>query len=49
MATDLCYQLKINNAINWKLTFRHNLKADRTIIYGFGNKNKKMQKNISLK
>jgi hypothetical protein len=36
MATDLCYELKINSGINWKLTFRHNLKTDGTIIYRFG-------------
>jgi hypothetical protein len=40
MATDLCYQLKINNGINPKLTLKHNPKPDRTIIYRFGEEKK---------
>ena len=44
MATDLCRQLKINSRINWKLTFRHNLETDRTIIYRLGKKNEKNAK-----
>ena len=33
MATDLCYQLKINNAENRKLTLKHNQKHDQTISH----------------
>ena len=44
MATDLCYQLKINNDKNQKLTLTHKPKHDLfvTCRYGFG----KMQKHI---
>ena len=49
MATDLCYQLKINNDENRKLTFKDNTKHDVdgtiTCRYGF----EKMQKHIWLK